>query len=167
MLDFEEQNYIKPSNKHPIDIYTDGGCVGNGTNKSVGGIGIVFICKDKVILKYHKQYEGVTNNQMELFAILISMRTILNNKLEDRLINLYSDSAYSVDGINSWMYKWKVNDWKFKKNGMKKPKNIELWKQILELKNKLPHLKISWVKAYAGNKYNEMADQLASPVTYY
>ena len=62
------------------------------------------------------------------------------------------------DGITDWIKKWKLNNWK---GSNKKPvKNKDLW---IKLDNACLKHKVTWkwVKAHAGNKYNNLADELA------
>ena len=73
-------------------------------------------------------------------------------------LNLYTDSKYVKDGIESWIQKWKINGWKT--SSKKEVKNKNLW---IELNKQMIRHKIdwNWVKGHAGNKYNEKADTLA------
>jgi ribonuclease HI len=134
-----------------IIIYTDGSCLGN---PGKGGWGSVMIYKD-----YQKEFSGsekeTTNNRMEIKAVIESLKKIKNNNI---LIEIYTDSKYVKNGINNWIFNWKNNGWK---TSNKKPvKNVELWKELDFLVQKY---KISWywVKGHDGNKFNEIADNLA------
>ena len=73
-------------------------------------------------------------------------------------ITIYTDSRYVKDGITEWIKKWKLNNWR---SSNKKPvKNKDLW---IKLDNCCQKHKISWnwVKAHAGNKFNNLVDELA------
>ena len=70
-------------------IYTDGSCRANGN----GGIGVVWIKNNKKVYEYSKGYKGVTNNIMELTAILVGLKSI--SKQIDSL-EIVSDSNYSI-----------------------------------------------------------------------
>ena len=73
-------------------------------------------------------------------------------------ITIYTDSKYVKDGITEWIKKWKLNNWK---SSNKKPvKNKDLW---IKLDNSCQKHKVNWkwVKAHAGNKFNNLVDQLA------
>ena len=73
-------------------------------------------------------------------------------------ITIYTDSKYVKNGITDWIKNWKLNNWK---SANKKPiKNKDLW---TKLDNSCQKHKVSWtwVKAHAGNQYNNLADQLA------
>ena len=73
-------------------------------------------------------------------------------------MEIYTDSKYLKDGIESWIYKWKSNGWK---TANKKPvKNKDLW-IILDKEIAKHKIKWNWVKGHANNKFNEKADLLA------
>ena len=134
-----------------IKVYTDGACKGN---PGVGGWG-VYIKTDS----YEKDLYGgepeTTNNQMEMQAAIEALKYL---KDQDKVIELYTDSNYLRQGITEWIHKWKLNNWK---GSNKKPiKNKDLWIKLDDscLKHKITW---KWVKAHAGNKYNNLADKLA------
>lgn len=70
---------------------------------------------------------------------------------------IYSDSAYCVNIINDWMYRWKANGWKRPKN--EEIKNLEIIKQIYELAK---YAEIRKVSGHSGIKWNEYVDGLAT-----
>ena len=134
-----------------IEIYTDGACSGN---PGPGGYGIV--------LKYNniqKEYSGyaeqTTNNRMELTAVIEALKLLK----EPCNVTLYSDSAYTLNAfLLGWIDSWILNNWK---TASKKPVlNVDLWKELIELKNK--H-NITWVKVkgHADNELNNLCDKLA------
>ncbi len=133
-----------------ISIYTDGACSGN---PGPGGWGAVLIYNNKEKHLFGPE-TNTTNNRMELMAVIKS----LNSLKEPCLINLYTDSKYVMEGATKWIHGWIKNGWK---NASKKPvKNDDLWKDLLDAMN--PHkINWNWVKGHDGNKYNEIADQLA------
>lgn len=133
-------------------IYTDGACSGN---PGPGGWAAIIIDENgfEIILKGGAK--ETTNNKMELTAFI---EAIKSTHLEEPEIELYSDSKYLIDGINSWLPNWKKRGWK---NADKKPvKNLELWQEIDKLTENI-NLKLIWVKGHNENKYNEMADRIA------
>ena len=134
-----------------IEIYTDGACSGN---PGPGGYGIV--------LKYNniqKEYSGyaeqTTNNRMELTAVIEALKLLK----EPCNVTLYSDSAYTLNAfLLGWIDSWILNNWK---TASKKPVlNVDLWKELIELKN--TH-NITWVKVkgHADNELNNLCDKLA------
>jgi ribonuclease HI len=64
-----------------------------------------------------------------------------------------------MDGINSWIHKWKVNGWKTA--GKKPVKRSNLWIELDKL-NKFHKVSWSWVKGHSGDPGNDMADALAN-----
>ncbi len=131
-------------------IYTDGACSGN---PGKGGWAAIILDK-KNQLNISGGESKTTNNRMELMAAIMALKKIKNRSE----ITIYTDSRYVKDGITNWINKWKLNNWK---SSNKKPvKNKDLW---IKLDNFCLKHKVSWkwVKAHAGNKYNNLADELA------
>lgn len=136
--------------KH-VEIYTDGACSGN---PGPGGYGIVL--KYNNIQKEYSGYEAnTTNNRMELTAVIEALKLLK----EPCDVTLYSDSAYTLNAfLLGWIDSWILNNWKTA--GKKPVLNVDLWKELLELKNK--H-NITWVKVkgHADNELNNLCDKLA------
>jgi len=146
----------------PKIFYTDGACSGN---PGPGGFGIVEIenkdSKDYIVNYSSQTCENTTNNREELKAILTVAEFIAGYAdliLEEVII--YSDSAYAVNLINTWMYTWAKNGWVTSK---KKPvENLDLVKRLYDLFN-IPFFNVS-VKRVPGHRGilgNELADKLA------
>ena len=133
-----------------IKIYTDGSCLENPGN---GGWAAI-INDNGNIKKINGSEKNTTNNRMELMAPIMALKKI-RKKSE---ITIFTDSKYVKDGITDWIKKWKINNWK---SSNKKPvKNKDLW---IKLDNVCLKHKVTWkwVKAHAGNKYNNLVDELA------
>lgn len=133
-------------------IYTDGACSGN---PGPGGWGAVIFDNDNNQTNISGKEKNTTNNRMEILAAIMALKKIKSNSL----ITIYTDSIYVKKGITEWMFNWKKNDWK---TASKKPvKNKDLWIKLDKLceKNKVSW---KWVKGHATNKYNNLADQLAT-----
>tara|TARA_B110000211_G_scaffold172548_1_gene194779 strand:+ start:761 stop:1189 length:429 start_codon:yes stop_codon:yes gene_type:complete len=133
-------------------VYTDGACSGN---PGPGGWGAIIIDdKENQIIISGKE-KSTTNNRMELTAPIMALKKIK----ESSKIIIYTDSTYLKNGITIWIENWKKNGWI---NANRKPvKNKDLWVVL----NKLTEKKLinwKWVKAHAGNRYNELADKLAT-----
>lgn len=138
-------------------IYTDGSCRGNGTKNSIGGFGVVITKDDELVSSYRRDcVEGTTNNREELKAILYAL-----SEYGQYNPIVYSDSAYCVNAVNTWMWNWKYNGW-IKKSDNKTPENIDLFKAfdtLFKLGLKIDLRKIS---GHSGYKWNELADKLAT-----
>ena len=139
-----------------VNIYTDGACSGN---PGPGGYGAVLVYIDSNGVKHQKEfsagYKHVTNNQMELMAVIVAIEAL--KKPCD--IILTSDSKYVVDAFEKgWIDGWLKRGWK---SADKKPvKNVELWQRLL-LALKPHEINFVWVKGHAGHPYNERCDELA------
>lgn len=128
-----------------VHLYSDGSSLGN---PGYGGY-----CS---ILKYGKHekiikgaQENVTNNQMELRAVIEGLKQIK----EPCEVFITSDSSYVVKAINEWLDNW------IKKN-FKGVKNVELWKEYINVSK--PHKIIAyWVRGHDGHKENELCDKIA------
>ena len=133
-------------------IYTDGACSGN---PGPGGWGAIILDEEKNETTISGREKNTTNNRMELMAPIMALKKI--KKASEVII--YTDSTYLKNGITIWIKKWEKNNWK---NTNKKPvKNKDLWIILNEL-SKERIIDWRWVKAHAGNKYNEIADKLAT-----
>ena len=134
-----------------VEIYTDGACTGN---PGKGGFGAVLIYNG-VEKEISKGFRKTTNNRMELMAAIDALQLLK----EPCRVDLYSDSKYLTDAINKgWLESWVKNGWK--KADKKKVMNVDLWEKIIGLTEK-HSVNFIWVKGHAGNKYNEVCDNLA------
>lgn len=138
-----------------IEIYVDGSSRGNGKSHSQGGFGAVVLRDGKIIDVYSKQFENVTNNQMELLAVLWAIK----NYGKMRPI-VYSDSSYCVNTFTQWMYGWANKGWI--KSDKKVPENLKLVKAYYSLEQKGMKICLKKVSGHSGVKYNEIADKLAT-----
>lgn len=133
-----------------INIYTDGACSGN---PGPGGWASIIIYSSKII-----ELSGgsllTTNNRMEMTAVIKGLENIKNQS--NVIIN--TDSKYVINGMTSWIEKWKKNKWLG--SNKKLIKNKDLWEKIYSLNN-LHNTKWIWIKGHSGNSLNEKVDQLA------
>ena len=148
-------------------IYTDGSCLGNGKAVNSGGFGVVVLDNDeKLIYNYNKKCENTTNNREELKAILYSFLNYgvnINNPLLGFNISIpivYSDSNYCVQTFNEWMFSWARNGWI--KSDKQPPENLDLIQAYYDWYQKGYRIDLRKVKGHNGNKWNEVADQLAT-----
>ena len=133
-------------------IYTDGACVGN---PGPGGWGAVIFDDKEKQNNISGSVKDTTNNRMELIAPIMALKKI---KSKSDVV-IFTDSSYVKNGITEWIKRWEKNGWK---NANKKPiKNKDLWAKLDSLckKNKVSW---KWVKGHSSNKYNNLADELAT-----
>ena len=134
-----------------IDLYTDGACSGN---PGAGGYGAILIYRG-VEREISGGEPSTTNNRMEIYAVIAGLKCLKT----DCEVNVYSDSAYTVNAINAgWLDGWMKNGWK-KADG-KPVLNVDLWQELyaLSCRHKLTFIK---VKGHADNVYNNRCDALA------
>lgn len=134
-----------------VVIYTDGACSGN---PGPGGYAAILMYADT-----KKEISGgckdTTNNIMELTAVIEGLKVLK----EPCDVEVYSDSAYVVNAfLQNWIEGWKKNNWK---NSQKQTvKNIELWKELLQLME-YHSVKYIKVKGHSDNPFNNRCDELA------
>ena len=134
-----------------VIIYTDGACSGN---PGAGGWAAVLIYGE-----HKKEISGgnkeTTNNIMELTAILEALKA-LKTECE---VELYSDSAYSVNAFNQgWIFNWIKKGWKTADG--KEVKNKEIWQKIYSLTKK-HKVNFNKVKGHSDVELNNRCDELA------
>lgn len=121
--------------------YTCGRCDNKSTQK-VGGSAFV-ILKDNEIIKVKTDGAvGTTNNRMELLAII----NAVNSCPEGAYVDIYTDSQYAILVLRK----------------TKAPKlNADLHALYLRSRSHIADVRFHWIKGHDGDKYNEMADNLA------
>lgn len=134
-----------------IKIYCDGACSGN---PGPGGWGACIIVGSEVI-QIHGAALETTNNQMELMGAIKGLEYLKSRSI----VEVFTDSKYVQMGISSWINNWLKNDWRTSKN--QSVKNADLWRTLLDLKD-FHQVSWHWVKGHASDKYNIIADKLAT-----
>ncbi len=134
-----------------VTIYTDGACKGN---PGPGGWGALLVAGAR-----EKELCGgepmTTNNRMELTAVIRALEALRRASEVD----LYTDSQYVKNGIETWIHAWKKNGWK---TAERKPvKNVELWEELDALRAR-HSIRWHWVKGHSDHPGNTRADALAN-----
>lgn len=147
--------------KNDLIIYTDGASRGN---PGPGGWAAVILVSG-MAMEVAGNEKRATNNQMELAGVLhvLSDEAALAHppaQAGKANIIVHSDSAYVVNGLNSWVWGWEKKGWI---TMQKKPvENKEMWVKLLALLKKYgDRLTITKVSGHAGELYNERCDELA------
>lgn len=135
-----------------VVIYTDGGC---RPNPGPGGWGAVVLYPGRDPIELSGGKKEATNNRMEITAAIESLATLKGS----HRVELHTDSTYLRTGITEWLPKWQANGWKTA--GKKQVKNRDLWEALAHI---LASHEVTWrwVKGHAGDRWNEVADELAS-----
>jgi len=137
-------------------IFTDGSSRGN---PGPGGWGMVVVLpKIGWVDEFGAGSNRTTNNEMELTAILEGLQYV---RLKDPRMKalVLSDSSYALNGIQSWVSGWKRRGWKTAAGG--EVANLEIWKQILELKD-LVNMDYRHIRGHSGIAGNERVDAIAT-----
>lgn len=150
-----------------INVYTDGSLKRKG-KMIKAGYGIYFhdIDLENVSKPFNneKKHGNITINRAELYAIHQAILRVLHSyKFEE--LNIYSDSNYSVKSLTEWIYNWKKNNWKnSKKNDVENQDLIKKIDKYINMCNDKLNCKINikWIKAHNNNKFNDIADKLAT-----
>lgn len=147
-------------------FYVDGSSKGN---PGPGGFGVIeldtciretynsYVESYSLNYEYAEYFDYVTNNQMELKAILHVLKLAAAHPEEGYII--YSDSAYAVNSINDWIRGWAANGWV---NSRKVTvENVDLMQEIykyIDLDNYL----LRKIRGHDGELGNELADAAAT-----
>lgn len=133
-------------------IFTDGSA---RPNPGPGGWGLVWV-KDNEIIQQLKGHEAhTTNNRMELTALIEAYKLLDKNSTE----SIHTDSELCLNILTKWAKNWKAKGWKKKDGAIK---NLELVQELYALYEEHPSVKIIWVKAHNGWRWNEYADSLSA-----
>lgn len=147
-------------------FYVDGSSKGN---PGPGGFGVIelstciretynsYVESYSLNYEYAEYFDYVTNNQMELKAILHVLKLAAAHPEEGYII--YSDSAYAVNSINDWIRGWAANGWV---NSRKVTvENVDLMQEIYKYIN-LDNYLIRKIRGHDGELGNELADAAAT-----
>ena len=133
-------------------VFTDGSCEGN---PGPGGGAAVWVDDDDSVRAESGGDADTTNNRMELSALIAGLRMLP----EDAELTVYSDSNLYVQTVDDWAAGWERRGWRRKTGPIA---NLELVKELYALARRHPRVKIQWIKAHDGSRWNEYADALAT-----
>ena len=133
-------------------VFTDGSCSGN---PGPGGWGAVRARDGAVVAEQHGTDRSTTNNRMELEAMIAGLELIDPAETE----TVYSDSRLVVQTINEWAAGWARNGWKRRTGPVK---NLDLVQRAYARVQERPRVRVAWIAAHDGARWNEYADALAT-----
>lgn len=140
-----------------IYVYTDGSVMRPTEGKSPGGWAFTYDFKGKQF-KSSGCCKYVTNNQMEMIAVIKALQSLLINKFHRESVCVVSDSQYVVFNCNQYLDVWKKNKWTNSRGNY--IKNKPFWKQIDYLSSYF-NIRYKWVRGHNGHPLNELVDKLA------
>jgi ribonuclease HI len=132
-------------------VFTDGSCEGN---PGPGGWAAVWVDSDEVVREETGSDANTTNNRMELSAMIAGLRMLP----PDAELTLYSDSNLCVQTVNQWAAGWERRGWRRKSGPIA---NLQLVQELYGLAQAHPGVRIEWIRAHDGSRWNEYADALA------
>ena len=133
-------------------VFTDGSCSGN---PGPGGWGVVRVREGHVVDERYGDDPATTNNRMEFEAMIAGLAMIDTSEAE----TVYSDSRLVVQTLNEWAAGWARRGWKRRTGPVK---NLDLVQRAYALASERPRVRIEWIAAHDGARWNEYADALAT-----
>lgn len=133
-------------------IFTDGS---SRPNPGPGGWGAVYARDGKLVEERYGHEEWTTNNRMELTAMIAG----LEMAPVDMAITVYSDSQLVVNTLTKWAKGWEARGWKRKEGEIS---NLDLVQRAWAVVQQKPHVRIEWIRAHDGSRWNEYADALST-----
>lgn len=140
-----------------ILMFTDGACKGN---PGPGGWGTILAFPNGQIKELGAAHKDVTNNQMELRAVIEGLRAI---KKESGDLAILTDSTYVIQGMTQWIWGWRRNGWKTASG--QDVSNQALWQALSQecaSRKELGQITWHYVRGHQGIEGNERADEIAS-----
>ncbi|AMS01325.1 ribonuclease H [Bacillus phage AR9] len=160
-----------------IYIFSDAASFHNGKPDALGTCATLFVNEEfQLIGKRLKAFDKSTNNYNELMGVILGLKEMKDfvekNPNEIGVIEIISDSEYTILGARDRLNKWIKNGWR---NSSGEIKNLDLWKLLNEYKiyfaRKRIILQFNWLRGHKGKNitlkddpytyYQEMADSLA------
>ncbi|SFE62816.1 ribonuclease H1 domain-containing protein [Peptostreptococcus sp. D1] len=134
-------------NNDIIEAYVDGSF---DSTFNTYGSGVVILKNDVVIEQFsikgdNDEFTSMRNVAGEINASIIAMKYCYDNNYDN--LTIY----YDYNGIEKWF----TGEWKANKKGTQE------YKKISNFYGEKIKIKFVKVKAHSGNKYNELADELA------
>ena len=109
-------------------------------------------------------YDGATNQQAELAAVVDALKAMVVRKAIDarphRRIVIWTDSTYLTNGYDSARFSWQSNGWKTSDGNP--VANAAQWKELLRLAHRTGKpVEMKWIKGHKKSVHNKAADKLA------
>lgn len=148
--------------------YTDGACTLKNENgvysKGPGGWAYARIQDGKITARSSGGFKNTTNNEQELVAIMEALIDAERTSIPGDEIEIYSDSAYSINIYTQWIKNWERNGWT---RGKKHEpiENLFIIRNTYDLIKRLEEqfIKVTFikVKGHSTDEFNQYVDALA------
>lgn len=133
-------------------VFTDGSSI---PNPGPGGWGVVWVRDGEVVDQAYGHEALTTNNRMELTAIAGALELVPAGTP----VTIHTDSNLAVRTLTEWAAGWERRGWTRKTGPVE---NLDLVRPLYEALKDRPEITLVWIKAHAGNRWNEYADALAT-----
>jgi ribonuclease HI len=133
-------------------VFTDGSAT---PNPGPGGWAAVRVVGGTVVAEASGSHPGTTNNRMELTALIEGIALVPPGTPAV----LYSDSQLAVRTVNEWAPAWEARGWRRSRGPVE---NLDLVRTLVETLRGRPELRVEWIRAHVGHRWNEYADRLAA-----
>ena len=129
--------------ENSYSAFTDGSSDNKNPLRPGGSAYIIFDSQGNEVKRMSKGFMGVTNNKMELLAIV----SVVNSLPPNSSVTIHSDSQYSINVLSG---RWRASE---------NLKVINLYKRLVAERN--VKVTFEWVRGHNGDVYNELCDQMA------
>lgn len=144
--------------RRTIETFTDGASRAKG-NKRIACSSAFLVVEGNTILGKGTRYmKGGTNNVGELIAVEILLDYLIQEELTEHYIHIYTDSQIVYYTFTKWIEKWIDSNWI--KTDRRPVVNKKIIERIYNKTFSFTSIEWHWVRGHAGNKFNEMADEL-------
>ena len=92
-------------NNKTLNIFTDASVL-KLKGETIGSPGYVAVVGENIISERSEILRCSTNNQSEIYAILMAIQLAFYNKDKFEVINIFSDSQFAIYGLREWIFKW-------------------------------------------------------------
>ncbi|KAM9354712.1 ribonuclease H1 isoform 2-T2 [Pholidichthys leucotaenia] len=138
-----------------VVVYTDGCCSSNGRTGARAGIG-VYWGRNHPLNVAERLPGRQTNQRAEIQAACRALEQAREQNI--RKLVLYTDSKFTINGVTSWVKKWKLNGWRLKSGYVVINKD-----DFMKLDRLNAEVDVVWmhISGHAGYSGNEEADRLS------
>lgn len=135
-------------------FYTDGACRMLEEQRGLASWAVIAVNRPE--LNCSGILKDSSNQRAEIEAVIQACELADTHNLKDILV--VTDSKYVFNAIEKWIDRWEGNGWLDNKN--KPIRNEDAFRRLLKAKANL-NLNVAHVRGHQGDKYNELADQMA------
>ena len=133
-------------------VFTDGSAT---PNPGPGGWAAVRVVAGEVVAEASGSHPDTTNNRMELTALIEGLGLVPPGVPTV----LHTDSQLAVRTVNEWAPTWEARGWRRSRGPVE---NLDLVRPLVEALRGRPEVRVVWVRAHVGHRWNEYADRLAA-----